>query len=76
MEELKRLFNQKIVWKRSMKSNVEFIAYVDGEDSLLRINDFPDEPFFTLIFKGNEYDFDDAPKLWEIPLSLDINISG
>ncbi|UCH96772.1 MAG: hypothetical protein JSV88_07940 [Candidatus Aminicenantes bacterium] len=67
MEELKRLFNQKIVWKRSSKSNVEFIAYVDGEESLLRINDFPDEPFFTLIIKGNEYDFDDAPKLWEIP---------
>jgi len=67
MEELKRLFTQKIVWKRSMKSNVEFIACIDGEESTLRINDFPDEPFFTLIFKGNGYDFDDAPKLWEIP---------
>jgi hypothetical protein len=30
------------------------------------MNDFPDEPLWTLIVDGVEHHFDDTPKIWTI----------
>jgi hypothetical protein len=67
MDDLKKLFERKIRWQNVKDSGVEFIAEVDNEKCILRMNDFPDEPLFTLIYKGNQIDFDNRPALWEIP---------
>ena len=67
LDQLKKLFNREIIWRKAQPSGKGFIAEVDGEKCKLRINDFPDEPLYTLIYKGIEYDFDDAPEIWKIP---------
>lgn len=36
------------------------------EDCFLRMNDFPEEPLWTLFFKGEQIDFDDKPIFWKI----------
>ena len=43
-------------------------ATVDGKPWAVRINDFPDEPLFTLIIAGVEVmHFDDWPEFWHRP---------
>lgn len=32
----------------------------------LRMNDFPDEPLWTLIIDGQELDIEDTPVLWRV----------
>ncbi len=32
----------------------------------IRMNDFPEEPLWTLFYKGETKDFNDTPKLWRI----------
>jgi len=60
------LLKENIIWQRV---NVgEFISSVDKVECRLRMNDFPDEPMYTLMFKGESIDFDDKPANWEIPL--------
>jgi len=42
-----------------------FEAMVDGQQWLIRLNNFPDEPLFTLLIAGAEIlHFDDWPKQW------------
>jgi hypothetical protein len=36
------------------------------EGLYLRLNDFPEEPMFTVLYKGLELDIDDKPKRWAI----------
>ena len=40
-----------------------------GDRCELSLNDFPDEPMYTLKWRGEQIDFDDTPKLWIIPRS-------
>jgi hypothetical protein len=49
------------------KSETDFIIkWYSREDCYLRMNDFPDEPLWTLYFKGKKIDFDDKPDWWKI----------
>jgi hypothetical protein len=42
-----------------------FQAAVEGQQWSVRLNDFPDEPAFTLLLDGGEVlHFDDWPKAW------------
>jgi hypothetical protein len=34
------------------------------------MNDFPDEPLYTVEVSGERFDFDDAPASWTIPFVL------
>jgi len=67
MDNLKELFSKEIVWKAVTDDSVDFEAEIAGFKCGLRINDFPDEPHYTIFYKGMEQDFDDAPKIWKIP---------
>ena len=39
-------------------------ATVDGHECSLRMNDFPDEPLFTVAVEGTSIEIDDAPRTW------------
>jgi hypothetical protein len=67
MDELKELFKKKIIWQEVEPGGVEFTAEVGGTKCELRMNDFPDEPLYTIKYKGKQMDFDDATDIWEIP---------
>jgi len=39
----------------------------NGERYKLQMNDFPDEPLFTVLSENESEDFDDPPLMWFIP---------
>lgn len=56
---------EEMVWRPSTDPRFPFIADLDGEACLIRINDFPDEHLYTLVVNGDEVaSFDDWPAHW------------
>lgn len=41
-------------------------ATVDGEQCALQMNDFPEEPLYTVTVKGGSVDVDDPPRNWTV----------
>ena len=58
-----------ITWSRVQAETPKWIAEVGGERCKLRMNDFPDEPLYTVELKGDFLDIDDPPAMWTIPHS-------
>lgn len=67
MELFEKLLKKKIIWKEKKVGGVEFFAIVEGENYELKMNDFPDEPLYTLKYRGMKSNFDDVPENWVIP---------
>lgn len=56
----------KIKWNKVEDAEYPFMAHLNGHNLQLRVNDFPEEPFFTLIVDGEcKEDLDDWPETWE-----------
>lgn len=58
----KELLLRQIVWTKIGPAH--WTAYVDGQLCELRMNDFPEEPLFTIIVNGRTLDINDAPRAW------------
>ena len=79
MDELRRLIfpdwqAMPIVWEHTGDGEFPYRAQVQGQTFIIRINDFPDEPVYTLIIDDDEFeDIEDWPPIWvrpPIPQSL------
>jgi hypothetical protein len=57
-----------IVWKRHLTNQRYFYHYIGEKLILLRVNNFPDEPLYTLINNLEIIDMDDKPGKWELEL--------
>jgi len=44
-------------------------ALVHGDECTLVVNDFPAEPLYTVTWRDESLDVDDAPAGWHIPLA-------
>jgi hypothetical protein len=66
-EKIRALFAVPVRWHEVESGGNEFMSVVNGQTCKLRINDFPDEPLYTLTIDGEHYDFDDKPSTWIIP---------
>lgn len=67
MKEISCLLQESLKWCPIPERGREFASNVYAqEDCFLRINDFPDEPLWTLFYKGESIDFDNTSKKWEI----------
>lgn len=60
------LLKMEIVWARAGDC-FEWSALVGVDQYLLRMNDFPDEPLYTVYWGGQQIDLDDPPSGWVIP---------
>jgi hypothetical protein len=59
------LFVYWIRWNTTEDALFPYQATINDQIWLIRINDFPDEPLYTLIIEKREIiDFDDWPKTW------------
>jgi hypothetical protein len=67
METPEHLLTVSIYWQRHEHNQRYFYAYRNGQLILLRINDFPDEPYCTIIMGLAIMDMEDIPVHWVIP---------
>lgn len=65
---IQHLLDQNIVWVRPLHGDYWF-GFSDGEKCRLIMGDFPDEPMYKLIWRGECLKFDDTPSLWIFPSS-------
>jgi hypothetical protein len=66
METIGQLFKSTIYWQKHSQNNRYYYAYRNDQLLLLRLNDFPDEPYCTLIRSNEIIDIDDIPPEWVI----------
>ena len=66
LSDLATILRRNIRWVNEVGAP-RWICSIDGERAHLVMNDFPDEPLYTLTFKGLSLDLDDAPETWVIP---------
>ena len=60
-----RLFDSRIRWIKTADEYFPYEAEVNGCRLRLRVNDFPDEPLYTLIVEERVSEsFDDFPPTW------------
>jgi len=65
---LAECLGRRLSWRATDDADCPYALAVDGRDWLIRVNDFPAEPFYTLLIDGREVgDFDDWPVLWRRP---------
>lgn len=63
---LQEIFNTELNWKRSNHPDYKLETSYGDITIYLRMNDFPDEPLFTIFAAGFCEDFDDEPRIWTI----------
>lgn len=60
--------SEPIIWSRSTDAEYPYESVYDGRRLTLRVNDFPEEHFYTLLVDNNEHtSFDDWPDTWVHP---------
>jgi hypothetical protein len=66
-KKINRLLYESIEWFPVDGNDRNFItSKYNPEECWLRMNDFPDEPLWTLFFKGEEKDIEDTPNSWKV----------
>jgi hypothetical protein len=60
------LLSSEITWVKEAGFPRWFGRY-NEEKCELNMNDFPTEPLYTVTWRGESLDFDDAPSKWSIP---------
>ena len=53
-----------VAWRKV--SDGLWIAHIRGAECFLRMNNFPDEPLYTIKAGDTSIDVDDAPPAWKI----------
>ncbi|MBO7623757.1 MAG: hypothetical protein J6S82_00415 [Bacteroidales bacterium] len=67
IKKINRLLLKPLVWYPVDEKNKIFATkQFDADECWLQLNDFPDEPLWTLFFKGDALDIEDTPLLWKI----------
>ncbi|MEI7609614.1 MAG: hypothetical protein WCJ64_19715 [Rhodospirillaceae bacterium] len=68
MPDLEACLVRPLRWRATGDALMPYAAAVAGSEWRLRVNDFPAEPFYTLLIDGREAgDFDDWPEAWQRP---------
>lgn len=66
-DDIPGLSDRNVPWQETQDSRFPYRATVESQDWRLRMNDFPDEPLYTLIIEGREIiHFTKPPSGWRI----------
>lgn len=63
---IKEIQEAEITWIATNADASLFEAVFHGEHFQLSLNDFPDEPMFTLFFQDKNVDVEESPKGWHL----------
>jgi len=66
-KEIKNIIKKNLHWVPLPSSDRDFVTEMfPKEMCFLRMNNFPDEPLWTLFYGDFSLDFDDTPKNWTV----------
>lgn len=65
--DINQLLKTNISWKDEVAGGIEFYAYVGADLCQLTMNDYPDEPLYTLRWQDKSVELDDRPSGWVLP---------
>jgi len=63
---LRDIQQTKITWVATKDDPTIFEAFFNGEHVRLRLNDFPDEPLYTLFLRDKAVDIEEGPTAWHL----------
>lgn len=63
---LQALQNTELKWIATLSDPTFFDTVFEGEHVQIRMNDFPDEPIYTVFFRGEEIDMEESPRKWRL----------
>lgn len=63
---LEALQDTELTWIATRNDPTFFEAVFEGEHVQIRMNDFPDEPIYTVFFRGEEIDIEESPRKWHL----------
>ena len=55
-----------ITWVETKDDRIMFETVFDGEHVRLRLNDFPDEPIFTIFIRDEAITIEEGPRWWHL----------
>lgn len=59
-------FKQAVVWAKTDHAEFPYVAEINGHSWRLRINDFPEQPLYTLFIDDQEIgNFDEWSLIWQ-----------
>lgn len=61
------LMTNRMYWVSGRSAEFPHFTMINGTEAMIRINDFPKEPMYTLIIADSHFDFDDWPDAWVKP---------
>jgi len=56
----------RVFWTETIQGGTEFTGIFKGHICKLRMNDFPDQPLYTLAIGNDQASFDDIPRTWTL----------
>ena len=62
-----QLCRSRVDWQVTTECKYIFQAVFQGELVKLRLNDFPEEPFCTVMHDGQEINIEPFPEIWTLP---------
>lgn len=63
---IQSLLNIEIAWVKEAGCP-RWLGHYQGEKCELTMGDFPAEPLYTLVWRGESIEFDDTPSKWALP---------
>ena len=64
--DISTVFKQNLVWVKTVDVDFPYETKVNEVLWQIRLNDFPEEPLYTLFIQGKPlFDFDDWPHNWQ-----------
>lgn len=66
-KKINRLVGEPLVWTPVNEDDTKFVcSKYNSQECWLQMNDFPDEPLWTLYYKGDKKTIEDTPYRWKI----------
>lgn len=63
---IRSLLDAEIAWVKEV-GRPRWLGQFAGEKCELTMGDFPDEPLYTLAWRGERIEFDNTPPRWTLP---------
>ena len=60
------LMQHNLVWDEVNNQSRYYTTIYQAEKYYMRLNNFPDEPLYTVIINDEHFDFDDLPGSWKV----------